>query len=674
MRVVIISWRDLSHPLAGGSEVVNDRLARGLARRGHDVVLVCARPGGRRERQPGSRPEAGELPGTEGYRLYHAGGTYGHYLLSPLRVLREMADADLLVDVENGIPYFSPLWWHRARLCLIHHVHTDQWSMRFSWPTAAIGRMLETRVMPAIYRNDMFVAVSPSTASSLVGLGVPLGHVRVIPSGTDPSEDISAESPDPLFVVLGRLVPHKQIHIVLEAWKQVYPITHGRLLVVGDGPERPRLQSMGTEGVSFPGRVTDRERDAILAEAWLLLHAAHHEGWGMVIMEAAAHGTPTLALDAAGVRDAIVDGQTGILVPVPGKAGASHASSGVSVSSPDGREEKELARLLAEAWVKLARDKPARLLLGAAARQRAMSYTWDATVEAFLEVAEELVAGKKRRCAGRMSGMATDPTGMAEQGEDDRRSSKRAQGGSGRLKLSRTLRLARAFSLEQSDPATFYELLAKDTVMLVKQYRQVAGGSVLDVGGGPGDLAAAFSESGATAFFVEPCASEMRLRGRIPPGAIYGSGYHIPVASGTMDIVCSSNVLEHVARPQAFLAEMVRVARPGGLIFLGFTNWYSPHGGHETSPWHYLGGHYAARRYSRRHAHAPKNAFGESLFPLHVGTVLRWARALPGTILVDAFPRYLPSWARAIVSIPGLREVATWNLIVVWERTRDAPP
>jgi len=118
------------------------------------------------------------------------------------------------------------------------------------------------------------------------------------------------------------------------------------------------------------------------------------------------------------------------------------------------------------------------------------------------------------------------------------------------------------------------------------------------------------------------------------------------------------------------LAEMVRVTKPGGIVFVTFTNWMSPYGGHETSPWHYLGGERAVARYQRRHGTMPKNRFGHSLFPVSVAEVLEWTRSAPGAVVVDAVPRYLPGWTRPLLRACGLRELLTWNLLLVLRRER----
>ena len=110
---------------------------------------------------------------------------------------------------------------------------------------------------------------------------------------------------------------------------------------------------------------------------------------------------------------------------------------------------------------------------------------------------------------------------------------------------------------------------------------------------------------------------------------------------------------------------MVRVTRPGGTVFLSYTVWWGPWGGHETSPWHLLGGRRARRRYLRRHGHEPKNRFGESLFAVTVRDGLRWAASHRGASVVAVLPRYHPRWAWWVLRVPALRELVTWNLVLV---------
>jgi SAM-dependent methyltransferase len=234
--------------------------------------------------------------------------------------------------------------------------------------------------------------------------------------------------------------------------------------------------------------------------------------------------------------------------------------------------------------------------------------------------------------------------------------------------LRRSIRLFRLFRREQTDPESFYTGLAEDTVCSLEDYCELEGRTVVDVGGGPGHFTAALRARGAKCYLFEPDSAEMLSRGAAPSGAVIADGYWLPVRDGGADVCLSSNVLEHVRDPLGLIDEMVRATRPGGLIYLSFTNWWSPWGGHEMSPWHYLGVRFAERRYTRRSGHPPKNRFGTSLFPVHVGSTLRLMRARGDVRIVDALPRYYPRWCKPIVRIPVLREVATWNLLLILRR------
>ena len=231
--------------------------------------------------------------------------------------------------------------------------------------------------------------------------------------------------------------------------------------------------------------------------------------------------------------------------------------------------------------------------------------------------------------------------------------------------LARSVRLFRAFLREQSDPDHFYRVLADDSVRQLAEYAELGGRTVLDVGGGPGYFADAFRAEGAVYLGLDPDVGELSARGAPARGMIRASGTALPVRDGGVDVCYSSNVLEHVSDPDRMLNEMVRVTKPGGTVFVSFTPWYSPWGGHETAPWHYLGGHYARARYRRENGREPKNKFGESLFPITIGQALRWAKSCETATLVRALPRYHPWWARWVVRVPGLREVVSWNLVMV---------
>ncbi|MFE6807922.1 class I SAM-dependent methyltransferase [Streptomyces sp. NPDC057681] len=233
--------------------------------------------------------------------------------------------------------------------------------------------------------------------------------------------------------------------------------------------------------------------------------------------------------------------------------------------------------------------------------------------------------------------------------------------------LRRSLALFRAFLREQQDPEACYSLLARDAADQVEAVcGGVAGKVVVDVGGGSGYFTREFRRRGAHGFLFEPDAQELGERPAAP--AVVADGYLLPLAEGAADVTFSSNVLEHVDDPQTFLSELVRVTRPGGIVYLSFTNWLSPWGGHEWAPWHYLGADRARARYQRRTGRPPKHTLGENLFAHHIGPTLRQVRARDDITVVSARSRYWPFLAATVAKVPGVREFATWNLLLILRR------
>lgn len=234
--------------------------------------------------------------------------------------------------------------------------------------------------------------------------------------------------------------------------------------------------------------------------------------------------------------------------------------------------------------------------------------------------------------------------------------------------LERSVNLFQAFREQSSSPGAYYHLLANDAVQHLARYMDLRGRIVVDVGGGPGYVGEAVRARGARCLTLDIALEELTLHDRTPVDAAVADARRLPLRDESVDIAHSSNVLEHVREPWDLLNELTRVVRPGGLVFLSFTNWYSPWGGHETSPWHYLGGKRAVERYTKRHGSPPGSLLGRNLFPIHVSQVLRWAQSHPDLEILEALPRYYPSWTRRIVTIPILREFLTWNLELIMRK------
>jgi glycosyltransferase involved in cell wall biosynthesis len=351
--VLFIAWRDLASPRAGGSEVLVDRLAEGMVARGDRVSLLCAGPTAAR-----------------GYRVIRNGGTYSQFLRAPVAYWRHLRDADLVVEVCNGMPFLSPLWCKRPLICLVNHMHTELWPLRFPVPVAAAGRFAESRLMPRAHRGNLFLTVSNSTADALRKIGVGEDRIRQICNGVVQPDPPTPRSPQPLFLALGRLTDYKRIDLLLKLWSRVRRVVGGTLVIAGDGPERARIEAMAGPDVIVTGRVSEQEKHRLLCAAWLLLHPALIEGWGIVVAEAAIRGTPAVGFDVPGLRDSVVNGQTGVLVGSEGE--------------------------FASAWASLALNHQVRQAMGVAAREFAERLHWSLAVEGFARAADEALARAAR--------------------------------------------------------------------------------------------------------------------------------------------------------------------------------------------------------------------------------------------------------------------------------------
>ena len=358
--ILFVAWRDLANPRAGGSEILVDRLAEGMIARGDEVTLLCGGP-------VGQRP----------YRVIRSGGSYTQFLRAPLKYHRVLDDCDLVVEVCNGMPFFAPLWARRPMICLVNHVHTELWEVRFPPALAAVGRYTESVLMPRAHRKNLFLTVSSSTASALTDIGVRPDKIRQVCNGVEPPQPLTPRSPEPMFLALGRLEDYKRIDLLLRLWERVRHVVGGQLVIVGDGPERARIEALAGPGVVITGRVSEEEKHRLLCSAWMLLHPAMIEGWGIVIAEAAIRGTPGIGFDVPGLRDSVVDGETGVLVRSEGQ--------------------------FASAWASLALDHRTREALGRAARERALRLHWSAAVEGFASVADEALARPGAPRQGRLS-------------------------------------------------------------------------------------------------------------------------------------------------------------------------------------------------------------------------------------------------------------------------------
>lgn len=310
-RVHVLAWRDLVDIEAGGSELHAARIISLWAEAGIDVTMRTSYAQG--------HPYEGTR---DGYRVIRK---HGRFMVFPTAViseiLRSTGPKDGMVEIWNGVPFLTPVWFRGPRVTWIHHVHRDMWDMVLSPGLAKAGKFFEHRVAPPLYRTTPVVTLSQSSRHELIEyLGLDDRRISVVPPGIDEKFTPDGEkSPTPLVVSVGRLMPSKKfdelIRVMIEVRRSVPDV---ELVIVGDGYERPELdeqiRAAGAESwIRLAGKVSDEELLSLYRRAWLVASASIAEGWGMTLTEAAACGTPSVATDIAGHRDSVAADLSGLL-------------------------------------------------------------------------------------------------------------------------------------------------------------------------------------------------------------------------------------------------------------------------------------------------------------------------------------------------------------------------
>jgi glycosyltransferase involved in cell wall biosynthesis len=366
LRILILNWRDVTHPWAGGAETYMHEIGRRWAEQGMDVGWLCQRHKG------SSRTDL-----IDGIRFHRAGGRLTLYPMAMLvYLLRLRGRYDVILDCENGIPFFTPLFSRLPKVLVVHHVHQEIFRRQTRAPMRWLGLWLEGRFMPRVYRHTDVVAVSASTRDDLVAMGFRTERISIVHNGVHAVPDAPPQ-PDtrPAILYMGRLTPQKSVDVLIRALPAVlraFPET--RLDIVGQGPARRRLERLAwslrlADHVRFHGYLPGVVRDELAARSWVAVCPSLFEGWGVSCLEAGARGLPVIASNVHGLRDAVRDGETGLLV--------SHGDP----------------TALAAALIDLVGDPERRQQMGAAGRRWAALHSWERSAGEMRTVLAAAVSG-----------------------------------------------------------------------------------------------------------------------------------------------------------------------------------------------------------------------------------------------------------------------------------------
>jgi glycosyltransferase involved in cell wall biosynthesis len=367
LQIACLSWRDTHNPEGGGAERALEEVAEGLAARGAHVTVFSAAHAG--------APPEDEI---RGVRYVRRGSKLSVYARGMQALRRgDLGEPNLVVDVQNGLPFFTRIVTRRPVVVLVHHVHREQWPVVYPGFTGKVGWWIERRLAPLLYRRCQYVTGSRATREELVELGVDPRRIAVVHYGTDRHGPVqAAKTPTPSICVVGRLVPHKQVEhaidAVLELRKELPETT---LTVVGSGWWEAELHAYAAardagDAVRFLGQADETTKERIYEESWVLALPSLKEGWGLVVGEAALAGTPTVAYaSAGGTRESVVDGTSGLLV--------------------------DDQQAFVEALRRVLTDDELRHRLAAGALAHGGRYTWDQTRAGFADVVRRVLAGER---------------------------------------------------------------------------------------------------------------------------------------------------------------------------------------------------------------------------------------------------------------------------------------
>lgn len=360
IRFLILNWRDTKHVWAGGAEIYVHELAKNLVEKGHQVTLFCGNDGKSKNKES-----------IDGVEVIRRGGFFMVYIWAAIYYVIKFQDCfDIIIDSENGIPFFTPLYSRRPKFLLIHHVHQEFFNNSLSSPMREIAKFIEGKLMPLVYRNEKVMTVSESTKQDVLKLGIfKPENICIVNPGIDvkPVEASVKKTEYPSILYLGRLKPYKNVDIAIKSFNRLLEKFPNAIFnIAGEGESESSLKDLVKnlkleKSIVFHGRVDEEvTKPTLLKQSWVMIQPSSFEGWGITVIEANQMGTPVVASNIAGLRDSVIDSVTGILAKPKSVLGFS------------------------KALIKLIKNQSLRKRMSEAGIERAKKFNWSENTNTFL--------------------------------------------------------------------------------------------------------------------------------------------------------------------------------------------------------------------------------------------------------------------------------------------------
>ncbi len=374
MKILIFNWQDIKNPLGGGAEVHFHQIFSRIVKMGHQVTLYCSSFNG------AQREEI-----IDGIRVIREGGRYFFNFRVPFRYRIQFRKEhyDIVIDDMNKIPFFTPVYVREPLFCIIHHLFDKSIFNETSFPFALYVYLME-KLGIAILRakNIPLLVVSPSTRTEMLSKGFKDKSISYAYNCVDHNlyrRGITAQNSTPLIGYFGRLKKYKSIDHLLKAFATIKEkIPNIKLVIIGDGDYRKTLENITkdigiNDSVQFTGYVDENEKVKLLQKVWFMVNTSSKEGWGLTVIESNACGTTVIGSDVPGLRDAIKDGETGLLY------------------------EYGNIPQLTDKMLLLLKDKTLRNQLAKNAYLWAQTFDWDAVASQTVDILKDRLQKKDRK-------------------------------------------------------------------------------------------------------------------------------------------------------------------------------------------------------------------------------------------------------------------------------------
>lgn len=357
--ILIVNWQDWTNPLSGGAEVHLHEIFKRLAC-DFDISLLCT--------HFKNAPKTEKLDGIEIYRIGYR-NTFNFYVPKAYKNLSENQKIDIVIEDLNKIPFFGGRFIPEKRIALIHHLFGKTIYTETN-PVSATYVYYSEKLIPKHYKNIPIVAVSKSSKSEIVRMGIPEKNVKVVYNGVDlKSYRSSTElNKEPTIICLARMKKYKRIDILLDSVPKVLKeIPNLKVFLVGDGDDLPRLKEISRRNkiekrVKFTNFVPAKEKADLLAGSWVSVNTSPKEGWGLTSIESQSSGTPSIVPDSPGLRETVKDGVSGYIYPFG--------------------DRETLAKML----IKILEDKKLVGEMGKQAKKWAANFSWDESAKKMKEI------------------------------------------------------------------------------------------------------------------------------------------------------------------------------------------------------------------------------------------------------------------------------------------------